>query len=79
MDIISGSLSEDVRRTLILFYFDEMSTKDIAEALGVPEQTLYERSRAGPFQGHACKTYISVRIITGFQCGSRNKGCCISS
>lgn len=43
MDIISGSLSEDVRRTLILFYFDEMSTKDIAEALGVPEGTVRSR------------------------------------
>ena len=27
MDIISNSLSEDIRITLILFYFDEMSTR----------------------------------------------------
>ncbi|MBO4637051.1 MAG: sigma-70 family RNA polymerase sigma factor [Clostridiales bacterium] len=40
MDIIENSLSEDIRRTLILFYFDEMSTKEIAEALGVPEGTV---------------------------------------
>ncbi len=43
MDIISKSLSEDIRRTLILFYFDEMSTKEIAEALGVPEGTVRRR------------------------------------
>ena len=43
MDIISNSLSEDIRRTLILFYFDEMSTRDIAEALGVPEGTVRRR------------------------------------
>ena len=43
MDIISNSLSEDIRRTLILFYFDEMSTKEIAEALGVPEGTVRRR------------------------------------
>ena len=43
MDIISSSLSEDIRRTLILFYFDEMSTKEIAEALGVPEGTVRRR------------------------------------
>ncbi len=43
MDIISKSLSEEIRRTLILFYFDEMSTKEIAEALGVPEGTVRRR------------------------------------
>ncbi len=43
MDIISNSLSEDIRRTLILFYFDEMSTKEIAEALGVLEGTVRRR------------------------------------
>ncbi len=43
MDIISNSLSEDIRRTLILFYFDEMSTKEIAETLGVPEGTVRRR------------------------------------
>jgi len=43
MDIIGKSLSDDIRRTLILFYFDEMSTKEIAEALGVPEGTVRRR------------------------------------
>ena len=43
MDIIEKSLSEDVRRTLILFYFDEMSTKEIAEALGIPQGTVLRR------------------------------------
>ncbi len=40
MDIINSALSEDVRRTLILFYFDEMSTREISEALGIPEGTV---------------------------------------
>jgi RNA polymerase sigma factor (sigma-70 family) len=40
MNIIEKSLSDDVRRTLILFYFDEMSTKEIAEALGIPQGTV---------------------------------------
>ena len=43
MDIINNSLSEDIRRTLILFYFDEMSTKEIAEALGIPQGTVLYR------------------------------------
>ena len=43
MDIIYNSLSDDVRRTLILFYFDEMSTKEIAEVLGVPQGTVLRR------------------------------------
>ena len=43
MDIIENSLSEDVRRTIILFYFDEMSTKEISEALGVPQGTVLWR------------------------------------
>ncbi|MBR2549033.1 MAG: sigma-70 family RNA polymerase sigma factor [Clostridiales bacterium] len=43
MNIIEGSLSDDIRRTLILFYFDEMSTKEIAETLGVPEGTVRRR------------------------------------
>ena len=43
MDIIENSLSDDIRRTLILFYFDEMSTKEIAETLGVPEGTVRRR------------------------------------
>lgn len=40
MDIINNKLSDDIRRTLILFYFDDMSTKEIAEALGVPQGTV---------------------------------------
>ena len=43
MDIIEKHLSEDVRRTIILFYFDEMSTKEIAEALGIPQGTVLWR------------------------------------
>ena len=43
MNIIEKSLSDDVRRTLILFYFDEMSTKEIAEALGIPQGTVLWR------------------------------------
>ena len=43
MDIIGNVLSEDVRRTLILFYFDEMSTKEIAAALGIPQGTVLWR------------------------------------
>ena len=40
MDIINSKLSDDIRRTLILFYFDDMSTKEIAEALGIPQGTV---------------------------------------
>ena len=40
VDIINNSLSEDVRMTLVMFYFDEMSTKEIAEALGIPAGTV---------------------------------------
>lgn len=43
MDIIEKSLSEDVRRTLILFYFNELSTKEISEALGIPQGTVLWR------------------------------------
>ena len=43
MDIIEKALSEDVRRTIILFYFDEMSTQEIAEAMGVPQGTILWR------------------------------------
>ena len=43
MDIINNVLSDDVRRTLILFYFDEMSTKEIAEALKIPQGTVLWR------------------------------------
>ncbi|MBO7563353.1 MAG: sigma-70 family RNA polymerase sigma factor [Clostridiales bacterium] len=46
MDIINNSLSEDIRRTLILFYFDEMSTREVAEALGIPEGTVSWRINA---------------------------------
>lgn len=40
MDIINNKLSDDIRRTLILFYFDDMSTKEIAEAFGIPQGTV---------------------------------------
>ena len=40
MDIINNKLSDDIRRTLILFYFDDMSTKEIAEVLGIPQGTV---------------------------------------
>lgn len=43
MDIIEKSLSDDIRRTLILFYFDEMSTKEIAEALQIPQGSVLRR------------------------------------
>ena len=43
MDIIDKSLSDEIRRTLILFYFDEMSTREIAETLDAPEGTIRRR------------------------------------
>ena len=43
MDIIEGALSDDVRRTLVLYYFDEMTTKEIAEAQGIPQGTVLWR------------------------------------
>ena len=43
MDIIDSALSEDIKRTLILFYFDEMSTKEIAKALEIPEGSVSRR------------------------------------
>ena len=43
MDIITKALSEDVRRTIILFYFDDMSTKEIAEAMVIPQGTVLWR------------------------------------
>ena len=43
MDIICKSLSDDVRTTLVLFYFDEMSTKEIAERLGIPQGSVLSR------------------------------------
>ena len=43
MDIIERSLSEDIRRTLILFYFNELSTKEIASAMGIPQGTVLSR------------------------------------
>ena len=47
MDIIEKTLSEDVRRTIILFYFDEMSTKEISEALGIPQGTFLRERFCG--------------------------------
>jgi RNA polymerase sigma factor (sigma-70 family) len=43
MDIIENSLSEEVRRTIILYYFNEMSTKEISDLLGVPQGTVLWR------------------------------------
>ncbi|MBO4638004.1 MAG: sigma-70 family RNA polymerase sigma factor [Clostridiales bacterium] len=43
MDIINNSLSEDIRMTLILFYFNEMSIKEIALAQEIPEGTVSRR------------------------------------
>lgn len=40
MGIINDKLSEDIRRTLIMFYYSGMSTKEISEALGVPAGTV---------------------------------------
>ena len=43
MDIIENALSDDIRRTLILFYYDEMTTKEIASLLGIPQGTVLWR------------------------------------
>ena len=43
MDIINDSLSEDTAMTIILFYFNEMSVKEIAERLGIPQGTVLSR------------------------------------
>ena len=43
MDIINNSLSEDSRMTIILFYFNEMSIKEIAERLNIPQGTVLSR------------------------------------
>lgn len=43
MNIINDTLSDDIRRTLVLFYFDDMSTKEIAEAMGIPQGTVLWR------------------------------------
>ncbi|MEE3352404.1 MAG: sigma-70 family RNA polymerase sigma factor [Saccharofermentanaceae bacterium] len=43
MDIINNTLSDDVRRTIILYYYDEMSVKEISEVLSVPQGTILWR------------------------------------
>ena len=43
MNIVDNVLSEDIRRTLVLFYFDEMSTKEISEVMGIPQGTVLWR------------------------------------
>ncbi len=43
MDIIEKTLSEDIRRTLILFYFNELTTKEISDLLGIPQGTVLWR------------------------------------
>lgn len=43
MNIISESLSDELQRTLILYYFDELSAREISELIGVPEGTVRSR------------------------------------
>lgn len=43
MDIINNTLSDDVRRTIILYYYDEMSVKEISEVLSAPQGTILWR------------------------------------
>lgn len=43
MDIINNTLSEDTAMTIILFYFNEMSVKEIAERLDIPQGTVLSR------------------------------------
>lgn len=43
MDIIDNALSEDIKRTLVLYYYDEMTTKEIATLLGIPQGTVLWR------------------------------------
>ena len=40
MNIINNVLSDEIRRTLVLFYFDDMSTKEIADLMGIPQGTV---------------------------------------
>ena len=41
------ALPDDLRETIVLHYFDEMSVPDIAKALEVPEGTVYWRLHEG--------------------------------
>lgn len=43
MNIISESLSDELQRTLILYYFDELSAREISELIDVPEGTVRSR------------------------------------
>lgn len=43
MGIIDNSLSEGVRRTIILYYFDDLSVKEISQLLDVPQGTVLWR------------------------------------
>jgi len=43
MNIIENSLSDEIRRTLVLYYFDELTTKEIAEMLQIPQGTVLWR------------------------------------
>ncbi len=43
MDIIEKALSEEQFRTIILYYFDEMTAAEIAELMGVHEKTVLYR------------------------------------
>lgn len=43
MGIIDNALSEDIKRTLVLYYYDEMTTKEISTLLGIPQGTVLWR------------------------------------
>ncbi|HAW16543.1 MAG TPA: hypothetical protein DCW41_07585 [Clostridiales bacterium] len=43
MNIIDDVLSEDLKMTVLLFYFNEMSTAEIANELGIPQGTVLSR------------------------------------
>ena len=46
MQIIKDNLSEEQFRTILMFYFDEMSMKDIADSMNIPEGTVKSRLNA---------------------------------
>lgn len=43
MDLIDKCLSDDSKMTIILFYFNELSVKEIAERLNIPQGTVLSR------------------------------------
>jgi RNA polymerase sigma-70 factor (ECF subfamily) len=58
-----NELPEEFRSTLVLFYFDDLSYKDIAELLDVPIGTVMSRLSRG-------KAYLRQRLLPDFA-GSR--------